>query len=410
MIMPSILTNANADTQSIRVNEKTQVTLSGTTSFTPVPGNHITSYTWQQTAGPHVQLDSTTNPTIIFTTPAVAAGQTVSLTFQLKVTDVIGETDQTTMIVMVQHVNHPPVLVMSKDITVMEGDPVTLYGNATDPDNDQLTYTWGQFSGTTTSLTSTNSPTLSFTAPTVSPKASDKLSFILVVADPYGAKAVGQVQVTVLSKTVQPTTLSCTDITARPGDQVTLAPIVNNPTSSQLPAYFFSQVSGTNVVFTSGSSNPTFTVPQPVQTRSTPQYLAGQLTFALFVNDGVTYVPQCWVNVNIAQPLVVAGAPPVANAGPDMTINQGLTVQLDGTASTGGNLQYSWTQTSGDPVVLVASKTAQPLFTAPAVPIGQTKTLTFELTVTNDNGKSSASVTITVINPDSPPTARITVQ
>jgi hypothetical protein len=405
--MPSLLTHASADTQSINVNEQTQVTLSGSESADP-DGDQLT-YSWQQTSGPPVYLDNTTNPTITFTTPAVSAGHTLSLVFQLNVNDGHGAYDQTKMIVLVQHVNHPPVLVMSNDITVMEGEPVTIYGNATDPDNDPLTYSWGQFSGTAASFSATSSPTLSFNAPIIDPKTNDKLSFILVVADPYGAKAVGQVQVTVLSKTVQPTTLSCTDITARPGDQVTLAPIVSNPTSSSLPAYFFSQVRGNNVVFTSGSSNPTFIVPQPVQTRSTPQYLAGQLQFVLFVNDGVTYVPQCWVNVNIAQPIAAAGAPPVANAGPDMTVNKGMTVTLDGSASTGGNLKYSWNQTAGDPVRLIASQTVQPIFTAPDVPIGQTKVLTFQLTVSNDNGQDSSSVTITVINPNSPPTAKITV-
>jgi hypothetical protein len=409
MIMPSLLTHAQADSGTIQVNEQTKVTLSGLESSSPV-GNQLT-YSWQQTAGIPVTLDSTTNPTITFTTPAVPAGQLQMLTFQLTVDDGHGGTDHTTLNVLVQHVHHLPILVMGKDVTVMEGDPVTISGSATSPDNVPLTYSWGQFSGPLASFSTNTGSTLSFTAPIVSPKASDHLLFLLEVTDPYGEKARGQVEVTVLSKASESTTLSCTDISARQGDQVTLAPLITNPGNNAVPAYFFSQVSGVPVVFAPGSSpNPSFTVPQPVATKTTPQYLAGQLQFILFANDGVTYLPQCWLKVNIEQPLAQVAPPPVANAGPDKTVEHTELVTLDGTASTGDNLQYSWTQTSGDPVKLIAGDTAQPKFVAPDVAIGQTKTLTFQLTVSNENGKNSASVTITVENPNQPPTAKITVQ
>jgi len=411
MIMPSVLTHAQASSESgtVRVNEQTQITLSGHESTDP--NGFPLTYAWQQTAGETVKVDSTTNPTITFTTPAVSAGQVKMLTFELTVDNGHGRTDYTTINVVVQHVNHLPILVMGKDVTVMEGDPVTISGIATDPDNDPLTYSWGQYSGPLVSLPTNTGPTLSFTAPIVSPKSSDKLLFLLEATDPYGAKARGQVEVTVLSKASQAVSLACADITARQGDQVTLAPIITNPGSNQVPAYFFSQTSGPPVVFTPGTSpNPSFTVPPPVQTKNTPQYLAGQLQFVLSVNDGITFIPQCWVNVNIAQPLAQAGAPPVANAGPDKTVEHNDLVTLDGTASTGDNLQYSWQQTSGDTVKLIAENTAQPKFVAPDVAPGQTKTLTFQLTVSNENGKDSATVTITVENPIGGPTARITVQ
>jgi hypothetical protein len=407
--MPSLLSHAQADSSTIQVKEQTKLTLSGQKSADP-DGDKLT-YSWQQTVGDPVTLSGTTDPTITFTTPAVPAGQLKMLTFQLIVDDGHGAYDHSTMNVLVQHVHHLPILVMTKDITVMEGDPVTISGSATSPDNVPLAYSWGQFSGPLVSFSANTSPTLSFTAPIVSPKVSDKLLFLLEVSDSYGGKARGQVEVTVLSKSSEPTTLSCADITAKQGDPVTLAPIITNPGNNALPTYFFSQISGPQVVLSYGTSpNPSFTVPQPVATKSTPQYLAGQLQFVLFANDGVTYLPQCWLKVNIAQPMSQAALPPVANAGPDKTVEHTELVTLDGTASTGGNLQYSWQQTSGDPVKLIAPNTAQPEFTAPDVPIGQTKTLTFQLTVSNSNGQNSASVTITVENPNSSPTAKITVQ
>jgi len=74
MIMPSVLTHAQASSESgsITVNEQTTITLSGHESTDP-QGFPLT-YAWQQVAGETVTLDSTTNPTITFTTAAVSAG------------------------------------------------------------------------------------------------------------------------------------------------------------------------------------------------------------------------------------------------------------------------------------------------------------------------------------------------
>ncbi|HMK32329.1 MAG TPA: hypothetical protein VK431_01755, partial [Nitrosopumilaceae archaeon] len=204
--MPSVISHAQASSESgtIRINEQTQVTLSGHESTDP--NGFPLTYSWQQTAGETVKVDSTTNPTITFTTPAVPAGQIKMLTFELTVDNGHGRTDYTTLNVMVQHVNHLPILVMGKDVTVMEGDPVTISGIATDPDNDPLEYSWGQFSGPLVSFPTNAGPTLSFTAPIVSPQASQKLLFLLEATDPYGAKARGQVEVTVLSKANQAVT------------------------------------------------------------------------------------------------------------------------------------------------------------------------------------------------------------
>lgn len=110
-----------------------------------------------------------------------------------------------------------------------------------------------------------------------------------------------------------------------------------------------------------------------------------------------------------------ANSPPTANAGPDQTVNEGKPVTLDGSASsdTDGTIaSYSWTQTAGTSVTLTGANTASPTFTAPDVgPEGET--LTFSLTVTDDDGATSTTsdtvdITVNDVVVNSPPTAALT--
>ncbi|MDB6074869.1 MAG: hypothetical protein JWO89_2509 [Verrucomicrobiaceae bacterium] len=103
----------------------------------------------------------------------------------------------------------------------------------------------------------------------------------------------------------------------------------------------------------------------------------------------------------------VITAPPVANAGPDQSVNESQFVTLDGTLSSNpgtGTLTYSWSQISGLPVVLSDASAANPTFTAPMVTAGGS-TLTFQVTVTA-NGKSAVdTVNIAVVNVNHLPVA-----
>lgn len=95
-----------------------------------------------------------------------------------------------------------------------------------------------------------------------------------------------------------------------------------------------------------------------------------------------------------------ASALPLADAGSDQTVNQGATVNLDGTASNGGGapFTYQWTQTAGPAVSLSSATAENPSFTAPATGA----TLVFQLVVTDTTSASSLpdTVTITVLAAD----------
>jgi lysophospholipase L1-like esterase len=90
---------------------------------------------------------------------------------------------------------------------------------------------------------------------------------------------------------------------------------------------------------------------------------------------------------------------PVANAGTDQLINSNQSVQLDGSGSSdsdGTISQYSWTQTSGTAVSITGSNTVNPVFTAPNV--SARETLTFQLSVTDDDGATSSDSVSTTVN------------
>jgi K319L-like, PKD domain len=88
------------------------------------------------------------------------------------------------------------------------------------------------------------------------------------------------------------------------------------------------------------------------------------------------------------------GVGPNADAGDNQICNQGDTVILDGTESTGTGITYEWIQTSGADVSLDQDTSMQPSFVAPDSG-GEMSTLIFNLTVT-DSGQNSDTDTVVV--------------
>jgi len=91
-----------------------------------------------------------------------------------------------------------------------------------------------------------------------------------------------------------------------------------------------------------------------------------------------------------------ANAPPVANAGPDLTVEEGALVTLDGRASHDPDsftFTYSWTQVGGPAVTLNNPLTVRPTFAAP--PTAAVTVLTFKLTLDDGDG-NTASDTVSI--------------
>ena len=91
-----------------------------------------------------------------------------------------------------------------------------------------------------------------------------------------------------------------------------------------------------------------------------------------------------------------ANIAPTVEAGVEQTINEDTLVNLSGTASDsdGTVTSYLWQQNSGSSVTIIDNTAVNASFTAPTV--SEDETLTFTLTVTDNDG-GSASDTINII-------------
>lgn len=109
--------------------------------------------------------------------------------------------------------------------------------------------------------------------------------------------------------------------------------------------------------------------------------------------DSVAYKPGA---LDLLGPTSSGGnSVPVANAGPDQSVTTGATVVLNGAGSydsDGTISSYSWAQTAGTAVTLTNATSANPSFTAPA----SASTLTFSLTVTDNDGATSTADTVSI--------------
>jgi len=187
------------------------------------------------------------------------------------------------------------------------------------------------------------------------------------------------------------------DQTVAEGATATLDGSASRDPDGDALTYAWTQTAGPAVSLDrADAARPTFVAPAVPRDGAT-------LTFQLIVNDGQLPSDPAFVNVTV----VNVNHAPIADAGPDQTVNEGSLVTVDGSASfdpDNDRLSYAWMQIGGPPVALTGATTAQPSFTAPLV--GPTGTvLTFALTVSDGLASATDTVDIRIENVNHQPIA-----
>jgi hypothetical protein len=277
--------------------------------------------------------------------------------------------------------NEPPVADAGPMQTVAEGIVVALSGvNSSDPDDGIALYEWTLISGPYVELSGATTPEAVFTAPEVEANGIS-LTFALTVTDYSGQSSTGICIVNITALNDPPTADAGPDQTVSESSNVMLDGSNSVDPNDGIATFEWSQTDGPAVVLSSTStSNPSFTTPDVGSA-------GASLVFQLTVTDngGLQSTDTCVVNV------ISSNTPPVAEAGADQTVDEGSALTLDATNSydcDGTIISYLWKQVGGIAVTLSNPMVATPKFTAPLVN-WKGNLLTFELTVTDDNGLRS---------------------
>ena len=385
--------------QSQTVTSGSLVVLSGLASVDIDQGQSLT-YAWTQTGGEPVTLSDPTSPVPEFVAPLVRFGALSKiLTFALVVNDGLADSAAASVTIEVEPgPNAAPIANAGPDQTVAGFVTVTLDGrDSSDQDMQPLVYRWSQVSGPDIPVTDPNYPVTQITTPRL--EVGDmpvQLVYQLVVNDGWTDSAPDTVTITVTPpQNTPPTANAGPDVTVQQRSLVFVSGLASSPNDpGQTLEYDWSQVAGPQVNFVTNVAQPGFLAPAVAQ--GAPPVL---LTLALRVDDGFDVSEPDTVNILV---LATDNALPVADAGPDQTVNSGDSVALDGRASFDPDpfpLTFQWVQTSGPAVTLSGANGPTPSFTAPDTAIRETDILTFELRVTDPYSTITDTVTITVNGP-----------
>ena len=191
------------------------------------------------------------------------------------------------------------------------------------------TWEWVQTGGPGVSLQGADTATPSFVAPQVD--SPTLLEFTLTVTDDQGAQRTDTVEINVgdvpEGANVSPTADAGPDQNVDEGDTVNLDGSGSSDSDGNIETYAWEQTGGPDVGLTGvNSSTPSFVAPN-VNANTVLEF-----TLTVTDNEGAPGIDT--IEVTVSDVPTGGDEPPIADAGPDQTVNEGDQVTLDGTGST----------------------------------------------------------------------------
>jgi gliding motility-associated-like protein len=378
-------------------NQKPNVTVGANQSFslptnsTSVTGSasdpdgSIASYLWTKQSGPTVTITNATTTTV-----SLANLITGVYTFRLTATDNGGATGFSDMTVTVidASVNQSPVANAGADKTIaLPTSSTTLSGSASDPDGTIVSYAWTKVSGPVATLANANTASLGLSA-----LLQGTYVFRLTATDNLGATASDDATILVQPATVNQSPVANAGLDKNlvlPTNVVTLSGSGSDPDGS-ISSYAWITLSGGTATLTNANT----------ATLQLTGLAAGTYTFRLTVTDnlGASAFDDAIIIVSSAN------QSPVANAGPDKTIQlptTSTTLAGSGSDADGSVVSYLWSEISGPSATL--TNTGAATLTLTGLPQG---VYVFRLTV-QDNVAATGSndMRLTVVAANVAPTA-----
>ena len=398
--------DANAPTakagNSYTVNEAAEVELNASNSFDAYEGS-IASYSWQQIEIDEyeISLESPDSSETNFTAPADLSTD-ITLTFQLTVADSAGNSDTDAVEV---RVNNAPTANAGGDSQVNEGETVPLNGSGSSDTGDIIeSYSWRQvadidgnsLSSGALELSDSDTNTATFTAPPVDQDTT--LYFQLTVTDGDGASDSAIVTISVNNNPTVTLDTANNPTEVNEGANITLSGSASD--SGGIDGYVWEQIdddgnviSSAEVTLNNDQATATFTAPSVDQDTT--------LYFQLTATDdkGGTDNATATVSVNNSPTITLAETKEVNES------TDGVSIAATVTDVGGSISSYSWIEvdSSGSEVNpssvsnLSGTNTNEITFSTPEV--NQDTTLTFQLTVTdNDDANHTDSIVVTINN------------
>lgn len=349
----------------------TQVTITNTAPVAkvsgPATGFRSSVLTWDGSGSSDANGDTLSyhwnfgdGSSLTTTTPTITHSYATLGSFRVMLTVNDGETNSSAASVDVSIQNRPPIANAGGPYSGAKNAAIRFDGTASiDADGDPLTYTWNFGDGTTGSGTN----------PMHTYAASGTYTVTLTVNDGITNSIPAGAQVTV--NNTAPIARVSGPATGFKSSVLTWDGSGSSDANGDTLTYHWDFGDGSSLI----SSTPTVTHSYTT---------IGSYLVTLVVSDGEMSSSPASADVSIQN------QPPIANAGSDRTVTQRTTVKLTGTATDpdGKIVRVRWRQVAGPTVTLSGSTTLSLSFVAPRV--STTTKLTFELTVTDNDGVSSS--------------------